>query len=81
MTEVKVVNGKLVINKTAIAKANGKPAKYPYPSTQFDELLSLAKKAGVEIGSSKAMKTKAVNAVTRALIDDFIATQSKPKTE
>ena len=81
MTEVKIVGGKLVVNKTAIAKGNGKPAKYPYPQAQYDTLLKIAKSAGVEIGSSTAAKTKAVNAVTRALIEDFIATQSKPKTE
>ena len=81
MTEVKIVGGKLTVNKTATTKGNGKPAKYPYPQNQFDALLSLAKKAGVEIGTSKAIKTKAVNAVTKALIEDFIAEQNKPKTE
>lgn len=81
MTEVKVVGGKLTVKKEPTAKGNTKPAKYPYPPAQFDALLKLAKQAGVEIGTSKAMKTKAVNSVTRALIDDFLATQNKPKTE
>lgn len=81
MTEVKVVGGKLTVNKTATPKGNGKPAKYPYPTEQFDALLKLAKQAGVEIGTSKALKTKAVNAVTRAVLDEFITTQDKLKTE
>ena len=81
MTEVKIVNGKLVANKTATAKGNGKPAKYPYPQAQFDELLKLAKGAGVEIGTSKASRTKAANTVTRAILEAFIVDQNKPKTE
>lgn len=80
MTEVKIVGGKLVVNKTAIAKGNNKPAKYPYPQGQYDQLLKLAKGAGLD-ANSKAQKTKAVNAVTRALIDEFIQQQNKPKTE
>jgi len=80
MTEVKIVGGKLTVNKTATAKGNGKPAKYPYPQAQYDQLLKLAKTAGLE-ANSKAQKTKAVNSVTRAVLDEFIATQNKPKTQ
>lgn len=81
MTEVTITDGKLVVKKEPTTiKGNNKPAKYPYPQNQFDALLKLAKQAGIE-ASTKASKTKAVNAVTRALIDDFIAKQDKPKTE
>lgn len=80
MTEVKIVGGKLTVKKEPTAKGNNKPAKYPYPQSQYDALLKLAKTAGLE-ANSKAQRTKAVNSVTRALIDDFIATQNKPKTE
>ena len=81
MTEVKIANGKLVVNKTATATANGKPAKYPYPTSQYEALAKLAKSAGIDIGSTSASKTKAANTVTRAIIDAFIADQNKPKTE
>jgi len=80
MTEVKIVGGKLTVKKEPTVKGNNKPAKYPYPASQYEALLKLAKGAGIE-ANSKAQKTKAVNAVTRALIYDFIAMQNKPKTE
>lgn len=81
MNEVKLVNGKLVVSKETTTKGNGKPAKYPYPQSQFDSLLKLAKAAGVDVGSTKAANTKAVNAVCRAVLEGFIADQNKPKTE
>ena len=81
MTEVKIVGGKLAVSKNTTLKGNGKPTKYPYPATQYDALLKLAKSSGVDVGSTKAQNTKAVNAVTRAIVDDFIATQNKPKPE
>jgi len=81
MTEVKIVSGKITVNKTATTTKNGKPAKYAYPQSQFETLLKLAKQANVEFGDSKASKTKAVNSVTKALIEDFIATQNKPKEQ
>lgn len=81
MTQVQIVGGKLVVKKEPTAKGNNKPAKYPYPQPQYDELLKLAKSSGIDIGSTPASKTKACNAVTRALIEDFIAQQNKPKTE
>ena len=76
---VKVVNGKLVVDKTATTNGNGKAKKYPYSNDQYSELLNLAKKAGIDIGSTSASKTKAANTVTRAIIDSFIAEQNKPK--
>lgn len=81
MTEVKIVGGKLTVKKEPTAKGNSKPAKYPYPQAQYQALLKLAKGAGVGIGSTKAAETKAVNAVTRAVLDDFLANQDKPKTQ
>ena len=78
MTEVKIVGGKLTVKKQPTPKGNAKPAKYPYPQSQYDALLGLAKSAGLETGT-KAQRTKAVNAVTRAVVDEFIATQTKPK--
>ena len=80
MTEVKIVGGKLTVRKEPTAKSNGKPAKYPYPQNQYDALLKLAKGAGLEAGT-KAQRTKAVNSVTRAVLDEFITTQNKPKAE
>ena len=80
MTHVEIVGGKLKVTKTAKSN-NGKPPKYPYPQAQYEALLKLAKASGVDTGSTKAGQTKAVNSVTKALIDDFIANQSKPKTE
>ena len=56
-------------------------AKYLYPQAQYQALLKLAKSVGVGIGSTKAAETKAVNSVTRAVLDEFIANQNKPKTE
>ena len=81
MTQLEIVGSKLKAKREPAVKGNGKPAKYPYSSTQFEALLKLAKGAGVEVGSSKAQKTKAVNSVTRAVLDEFIANQNKPKTE
>lgn len=75
-----VKDGKLVPTKEP-AKPNGKPSKYPFPTSQYDALLKLAKAAGVDVGTSKAQNSKAVNAVTRAVLEDFIVTQNKPKTE
>lgn len=80
MQEVSIVGGKVKVNKTATAQANGKPAKYPYPQAQYDQLLKLAKGAGLEAGT-KAQRTRAINSVTRAIIDAFLAEESKPKTE
>lgn len=80
MTEVKIVDGKLTVKKEPIAKGNNKPAKYPYPQAQYDALLKLSKSAGLEAGT-KAQRTKAVNQVVNAIINAFLATQSKPKTE
>ena len=80
MTEIRLVQGKLVMKKEPVAKGNNKPAKYPYPQAQYDELLKLAKGAGLE-ANSKAQRTKAVNSVVRAVLEDFITTQNKPKTE
>ena len=77
---VTIVNGKLTATKEE-TKPNGKPSKYPYPSNQYDNLLKLAKSAGLDIGTTSASKTKAVNSVTRAILEDYIATHSKPKTE
>lgn len=78
MTEVKIVGGKLAIKKEPAIKGEGKPAKYSYSIEQFGALLKLAKDAGLEV-STKVQRTKSVNSVTRAIIDDFIATQAKPK--
>lgn len=78
---VKIVNGKLVVDKTATTNGNGKAKKYPYPNSQYDQLLKLAKTAGIDIGSTSASKTKAANTVTRAIIDAFIADTDKPKAE
>jgi hypothetical protein len=80
VTEVKIIGGRVVVNKTSV-KRNGKPPKYPYPIAQYDALLKVAKSAGVDIGSSKTQTTKTVNAITHAVIDDFIAAQNKPKVE
>ena len=80
MNEVKVVGGKLTVKKQPTTKGNNKPAKYPYPQAQYDALLKLAKGAGLEAGT-KARRTKAVNSVTRAIIDAFIVNENKPKTE
>jgi hypothetical protein len=79
MTRVELVGGKLKVTKTA--KDNGKPKKYPYPPNQYEALLKLAKGAGLDVESSKAAKTKAVNLVVKAALEDFIATQSKAKAE
>jgi len=81
MTEVKIVGGKLTVKKEPTAKMNGKPPKYPYPAEQYQSLLKIAKGAGVDAGSTKARQTKAVNLVVKAALDDFIASQGKPKTE
>ena len=75
MTEVKIIGGKLTVSKNATSKGTAKPTKYPYPATQYDALLKLAKSSGVDVGSTKAQNTKAANAVTRAIIDDFIGHQ------
>jgi hypothetical protein len=80
MTEVKIIAGKLTVNKTTTGKS-GKPAKFPFPVTQYDSLLQIAKKAGIATGTSRASQTKAVNLVVKAALDDFIASQSKPKAE
>ena len=81
MTDVKIVGGKITVNKSTTTKGNGKPKKYPYPQAQYEALLKLAKQSGIDTGNSKPQNTKAVNAVTKALIEDFIANQSKPKSE
>lgn len=80
MNSVKIVDGKIVPSKEP-EKKNGKPRKYPYPETQYDALLKIAKAAKIDIGTSKAQNSKAVNSVTRAVLEDFIATQTKPKAE
>ena len=83
MTEVKISNGKLVVNKSTTTKGN-KPPKYAYPPSQYEALLKLAKGAGLDVESNKAAKTKAVNLVVKAALDDFIAQQhqqQKPKPE
>lgn len=81
MNQFKIVGGKLVASKNTTPKGNAKPAKYAYPADQFDALLKLAKGAGAEIGSSKAVRTKIVNSLTRTVLNEFIATQNKPKSE
>jgi len=78
MTKVEIVGGKVKVTKTA--KSNSKPKKYPFSANQYDELLKLAKQSGIDVGD-----TKAVNAVVKAVIDDFLAQQqqqqTKPKTQ
>ena len=80
MTQVKVVNGKLVVNKTATTEKKGRLVRYFYPPSQYDTLLKLSKTCGLETGS-KVKDHNAVRSITKALIDDFITNQSKPKTE
>ena len=80
MNNVIVKDGKLTATKEPVKK-NGKPAKYPYPTSQYDALLKLAKTAGVDVGTSKAQNSKAVNSVTRAILEEFISTQNKPTPE
>lgn len=78
MTSVTIKDGKLTASKEPEIK-NGKPRKYPYPETQYNQLLGIAKAAKIDIGSTSASKTKAVNSVTRAILENFIAEQNKPK--
>lgn len=80
MTEVKVVNGKLVVKKTARNEKKGRLVRYFYPPSQYDALLKLSKTCGLDTGS-KVKDHNAVRSITQALIDDFITNQSKPKSQ
>lgn len=81
MTRVEIKDGKLIVKKELTKKNGNKRAKYVYSDNQYDQLLKLAKSSGIEFGSTQASKTKAINLVVSAIIDSFIANQSKPKTE
>jgi hypothetical protein len=77
MTEVKIIDGKIVVNKTATTKG-AKPPKYRYTGEQYDALLKLAKARGIDTGK-KALNTRSINLITAAVIDDFITAQGKVK--
>ena len=78
MTSVKIVDGRLVPSKEP-EKKNGKPRKYPYPAEQYDALLKIAKAAKIDIGTSKAQNTRAVNSVVNAVVNQFIEQQGQSK--
>jgi len=78
MNSVVIKDGKLLATKEPEVK-NGKPRKYPYTPEQYDSLLKIARAAKIDIGTSKTQNSKAVNSVTRAIIENFITEQNKPK--
>lgn len=75
--EVKLVDGTFVKTGKA-AKANGgKPPKFPYQVTQYQELLKVAKADGLDVGDTKTRNTAAVNIMTGLIIDSFIADRAR----
>ena len=79
MTRVEIHEGKVKVTKTA--KNNQKPKKFPYPDSLYDQLLKLAKQCGIDTGDTKAKNTAAVNALTKAVLEDFLISQAKPKAQ
>lgn len=78
--EVKLVDGKLVKTGKPSKAVAGKPPKYPYPLTQYDSLLKIAKSDGLETGDTKAKNTATVNIITGLVIDAFIADRARTKS-
>jgi len=76
--EVKLVDGKFVKTGKAAKGNGGKPPKYPYPGSQYDNLLKIAKADGIEVGETRAKNTQAANIMTGLILDAFIADRAKP---
>ena len=81
MKEVKLENGKFVSTGKEAKAAGVKPPKYPYPATQYEALLKLAKADGIDTGETKAKNTAATNVMTGLIIEAFLADRAKPVTK
>ena len=75
--EVKLVGGKFVKTGKETKVAGTKPPKYPYPTSQYDGLLKIAKVDGLDIGETRAKNTQAVNTMVGLVIDAFLTDRSK----
>lgn len=77
MNEVKLVGNKFVKTGKAAKVAGVKPRKYPYSAYQYEAMLKIAKADGIDIGSTKAKNTAAVNTLTGLILDAFITDRAK----
>lgn len=80
MRIVKLVNGKLVTEevKGEVSKAGDKKRWYEIPNGQYDSLLAIAKKDGLDLDAdtdrSRTVKeNKAVSTIINLVVVDFMA--------